>query len=57
MSEMHGNVTPTADSRDLDWLALRIAMLGADVDVDGPPELIAHLDALGRRLQRAAAGA
>jgi predicted DNA-binding transcriptional regulator YafY len=39
---------------DLDWLALRIAMLGADVEVDGPPELMAHLDALGRRLRRAA---
>jgi predicted DNA-binding transcriptional regulator YafY len=39
---------------DLDWLALRIAMLGVDVDVDGPPELIAQLDALARRLRRAA---
>ena len=38
---------------DLEWLALRIAMLGVDVDVDGPPELIAQLDALGRRLLRA----
>ena len=39
---------------DLDWLALRIAMLGVDVDVDGPPELIAQLDVLARRLRRAA---
>jgi predicted DNA-binding transcriptional regulator YafY len=39
---------------DLEWLALRIAMLGVDVDVDGPPELIAQLDALARRLRRAA---
>jgi predicted DNA-binding transcriptional regulator YafY len=38
---------------DLRWLAVRIAMLGADVDVDGPPELLAHLRQLGRRLQRA----
>jgi predicted DNA-binding transcriptional regulator YafY len=38
---------------DLDWLALRIAMLGVDVDVDGPPELIAQLNVLGRRLLRA----
>jgi predicted DNA-binding transcriptional regulator YafY len=38
---------------DLDWLALRIAMLGVDVDVDGPPELIAQLDVLARRLRRA----
>ena len=43
----------TAD-HDVEWLAIRIAMLGVDVDVDGPPELIAALDALGRRLQRAA---
>lgn len=40
---------------DLEWLALRIAMLGADVDVDGPPELLAQLDVLSRRLGRAAA--
>jgi predicted DNA-binding transcriptional regulator YafY len=38
---------------DLEWLALRVAMLGVDVDVDGPPELIAQMDALGRRLLRA----
>ena len=39
---------------DLEWLALRIAMLGVDVDVDGPPELIAQLEALAGRLRRAA---
>ena len=39
---------------DVEWLALRVAMLGADVDVDGPPELLAQLDTLGRRLTRAA---
>jgi predicted DNA-binding transcriptional regulator YafY len=39
---------------DLDWLALRIAMLGVDVDVDGPPELMAQLDTLAGRLRRAA---
>jgi hypothetical protein len=43
----------TADD-DPEWLALRIAMLGAEVDVDGPPELLAQLDSLGRRLRRAA---
>ncbi|NUT54553.1 MAG: WYL domain-containing protein [Thermoleophilia bacterium] len=37
---------------DLRWLALRIAMFGADVEVDGPPELHAQLDALARRLQQ-----
>src|SRR4051794_40244482 len=46
----------TADD-DLEWLALRIAMLGVEVDVDGPPELLAQLDALGRRLRRAASPA
>ena len=39
---------------DLEWLAIRIAMLGVDVDVHEPPELIAHLKALAQRLQRAA---
>ena len=41
---------------DVEWLALRIAMLGVDVDVDGPPELIAQLDGLAQRLRRAADG-
>jgi predicted DNA-binding transcriptional regulator YafY len=40
---------------DLEWLALRIAMLGADVDVHEPPELVAQLNALARRLRQAAA--
>jgi predicted DNA-binding transcriptional regulator YafY len=39
---------------DLEWLAIRIAMLGVDVDVHEPPELIAQLNALARRLRRAA---
>jgi predicted DNA-binding transcriptional regulator YafY len=39
---------------DLEWLALRIAMLGAEVDVHEPPELIAQLNVLARRLRRAA---
>jgi predicted DNA-binding transcriptional regulator YafY len=39
---------------DLEWLAIRIAMLGADVDVHEPPELVAQLNELARRLQRAA---
>jgi predicted DNA-binding transcriptional regulator YafY len=39
---------------NLEWLALRVAMLGADVDVHEPPELIAQLNVLARRLQRAA---
>jgi predicted DNA-binding transcriptional regulator YafY len=39
---------------DLDWLAIRVAMLGADIDVHEPPELIAHLELLAARLWRAA---
>jgi len=42
---------------DLEWLALRVAMLGVDVDVHEPPELAEHLRALALRLQRAAGGA
>jgi predicted DNA-binding transcriptional regulator YafY len=65
LPHLAGALTPIDETRceyrtadeDLGWLALRIAMLGADVDVDGPPELIAHLDTLAQRLQRATAGA
>ncbi len=39
---------------DLDWLAVRIAMLGVDVEVDGPPELRERLEAMARRLRPAA---
>jgi predicted DNA-binding transcriptional regulator YafY len=39
---------------DLDWLALRIAMLGVDFEVHEPPELVEHLAAMARRLARAA---
>jgi predicted DNA-binding transcriptional regulator YafY len=40
---------------DLGWLAMRIAMLGVDITVHEPPELIEHLRSLARRLDRAAA--
>jgi predicted DNA-binding transcriptional regulator YafY len=43
----------TADD-DLRWIALRIAVFDVDYEVDGPPELLEHLDRLGARLQRAA---
>src|SRR3954452_24735421 len=43
----------TADE-NLEWLALKVAMLGVDVDVHEPPELIAHLSVLAERLRRAA---
>jgi predicted DNA-binding transcriptional regulator YafY len=38
----------------LDWLAIRIAMLGVEFEVHEPPELIAHVRALARRLKGAA---
>ncbi len=39
---------------DLGWLALRIAMLGVDFEVQQPPELVEHMRALASRLERAA---
>lgn len=39
---------------DLRWLALRVAMLGADFEVQEPLELVEHLRALALRLTRAA---
>jgi predicted DNA-binding transcriptional regulator YafY len=39
---------------NLAWLALRIAMLGVDFEVQEPPELSEHLAALAERLGRAA---
>jgi predicted DNA-binding transcriptional regulator YafY len=43
-----------AGDDDLGWLAMRIAMLGVDVEVHEPPELIAELKAMAQRLGRAA---
>ena len=42
---------------DLEWLAIRIAMLGAEVEVEEPPELRGHLRAMAERLGRAAGAA
>jgi predicted DNA-binding transcriptional regulator YafY len=60
-----GAVTPIDENRcefrssddDIEWLALRIAMLGVDVDVHEPPELVAQLGVLAERLGRASADA
>jgi predicted DNA-binding transcriptional regulator YafY len=41
---------------DLGWLAMRIVMLGADCEVHEPPELIARLRGLARRLTDATSG-
>jgi predicted DNA-binding transcriptional regulator YafY len=39
---------------NLRWLALRIAMIGAEFEVHEPPELVEHLRVLADRLARAA---
>ncbi|MDP9187904.1 MAG: WYL domain-containing protein, partial [Actinomycetota bacterium] len=38
---------------DLEWLALRVAMLGVEFEVREPPELVDHLAALAGRVARA----
>ena len=38
---------------DLAWLALRIVMLDVDFEVDGPPELLEHLEKLSARIRTA----
>jgi predicted DNA-binding transcriptional regulator YafY len=43
-----------AGDHDLGWLAMRIAMLGVDVEVHEPPELIEHVRSMAQRLRRAA---
>lgn len=40
---------------DLDWLAMRVAMLGAEFEVHEPPELVAHMREVAARLRRATA--
>jgi predicted DNA-binding transcriptional regulator YafY len=42
-----------AGDDDLGWLAMRIAMLGVDFEVHEPPELVEHLRALAKRIERA----
>ncbi len=44
-----------AGDDDLGWLALRVAMLEFDFEVDEPPELAERLAAMGERLTRATA--
>ena len=45
----------TTGDDDLSWLALRIAMIGVDFEVDEPPELLEQLRTLSARLARAVA--
>jgi predicted DNA-binding transcriptional regulator YafY len=37
---------------NLDWLAMRIAMLGFEFEVHGPPELVERLAEVGQRIER-----
>ena len=56
-----GTVEPIDDERclyrtsddNLDWLAIRVVMIGHEIDVHGPPELIERLRELGGRITRA----
>jgi predicted DNA-binding transcriptional regulator YafY len=61
LSFVGGSVTPIDEHRceyrvsddNPEWLAMRITMLGFDVEAHEPPELIAALRELARRLNRA----
>jgi predicted DNA-binding transcriptional regulator YafY len=60
-SRLWGSLVPIDDARcefrtgddDLDWLALRVAMIGAEFEVHEPPELVERLQALAARVDRA----
>ena len=41
---------------NLDWLAMRIAMIPEPYEVDGPPELIERLRAIADGIERAVSG-
>jgi predicted DNA-binding transcriptional regulator YafY len=45
-----------ASDDNLNWLAMRIAMLGVEFDVHEPPELVEHLGEVAARIGRAVAG-
>jgi predicted DNA-binding transcriptional regulator YafY len=63
-ARLWGTVVPIDDARcefrtgddDLEWLALRVAMIGADYEVHEPPELVERLRALAARVARATGG-
>jgi predicted DNA-binding transcriptional regulator YafY len=64
LRHLGGELTPldaaTSEYRtsddSLDWLALRIAMLGVEFVVEEPPELAARFRALAGRFARAVGG-
>jgi predicted DNA-binding transcriptional regulator YafY len=59
---MRDSLTPLDDARSeyrtsddsLDWLAMRVGMIGFDFEVHEPPELVDAMRALSERLRRAA---
>jgi predicted DNA-binding transcriptional regulator YafY len=59
-----GDITPLGEHRcelrtsddGLDWLAMRIAMITEPYEVDGPPELLDRLRAIGAGVERAVSG-
>ena len=59
---MKDSVTPLGENRteyrtsddSLDWLTMRVGMIGADFEVHEPPELVEAMRALAGRLARAA---
>ncbi len=59
---MRDSLTPIDDASceyrtsddSLDWLAMRVGMIGADFEIHEPPELVDAVRALGRRLAQAA---
>lgn len=61
MPAPHGQVTPLDEARcelvtggdDLGWLAVYLGLLGLEMTVHEPPELVAHLAELSARLGRA----
>jgi predicted DNA-binding transcriptional regulator YafY len=48
-----GSCTYRVSEDDVDWLAMRIGMVGVDFSVQGPPELLRALTRMGRRFSAA----
>ncbi|MFD9287120.1 helix-turn-helix transcriptional regulator [Streptomyces sp. NPDC060030] len=51
----HGCRLRTNSRSSVEWVALRLALVGCAFEAYGPPELVEHLGVLGARLSRAAA--
>jgi len=51
-----GSCTYRTSDDSLDWLAMRIGMLGMEFEVHEPPELVERCEQLGARFARGAGG-